>query len=176
MFLPDMALALLILGFCGFSRWFYIVTVPCAFVMLAIFCFLLPPVFFLDWIIYELILTAVVAVVYFTMRSRALLDRFCLAAIVSAACAILNPAVIAILLRKESLLHVFFGSYTPFRSFEIGSLAIIAGHIALVRIKNSGNLLPGRLVARVGLIIDYLWLCCWLFLFFAFQEGRSLWH
>ena len=120
--------------------------------------------------IYELFLTGVVFGVYAVLRRRGEIRHVCFTAVISAACAVLNPAVVHILFKVSGLPWVGLGG-SELRSFGAGLVAVITGHVALVRIRRNHPPLRGRALAWVGLVLGYLWLAGWIALLLVFA-GR----
>jgi hypothetical protein len=57
----------------------------------------------------------------------------------------------------------------------VALIAIVTGHIALRRIRRTVPRLRGRVLARIGLILGYVWIIGWIAFFAAFLRGMSGW-
>jgi hypothetical protein len=125
--------------------------------------------------IYEMFLIAVIAAVYAILRYRGQIQSVSLLAIISASCAIFNPAVVNILFRILALPSVGHGD-SEWRSFRVALIAVVTGHIALRRIRRTVPPLRGRVLAWIGVILGYVWIIGWIAFFAAFLRGMSGWH
>jgi hypothetical protein len=164
-YLENFIRAAIILGFCGISRWFCIVTAALAMGVVAI-----------GWVASlifhypislignncELFLIAVLVGLYFMLRNLRQRENICFPAIASAVCAVLNPAILTILFWLARL-PVWIHGDRQLRSCAVASVAVVSGHIALIRIMKSRDVLQGRIFAWVGIVAGYLWLCGWIF-------------
>jgi hypothetical protein len=171
-YLEDITIALLVLGLCGFSRWFYLFTAPLALVVIGVTCIFGSPLNLFFGNTQELLLMAVLV----SFRHQGRIKNVCYPAIVSVGCAILNPSVVSFLFWVTRFPFWVVRGDSELRSFDIGLVAVIAGHIALWRIKRSEHLQRGRFLAWIGLTLGYLWIFGWLFLLLEFDWGMTHWH
>lgn len=124
--------------------------------------------------IYELVLVAVLASIYWFLRRQQRLQSVSFLAIVSLTTAVLNPAVTHIIFKLTGLPWVGRGD-SELRSFAFGLLAAIIGHVALVRIRRANPPVRGRVAAWSGVVIGYLWAVGWLS-FYLYFMSRMAWR
>ncbi|MDX2109050.1 MAG: DUF4190 domain-containing protein [Verrucomicrobiota bacterium] len=122
--------------------------------------------------IYELLWVTVLAGIYLIIRRRQCLQSVSFLAIISLTTAILNPAVTHIIFKLIGLPWVGRGD-SELRSFAFGVLAVVTGHVALVRIRRANPPVRGRAAAWIGLVIGYLWVVSWISVLFLFAWGMS---
>lgn len=120
--------------------------------------------------IYWVFLAAVIAgtVKLYRHRHRGQPEVLSLAAVVSAYCALLNPFIADFIVRLTGLPSVFGDN--EIQSFFVAFSAVVAGHIALVRIRRNPHL-RGRALAWIGLVFGYLITIAWVGVYVAF-----IWH
>jgi hypothetical protein len=119
----------------------------------------------------EIVLVGVLVTAYVIMRLTGRLQTICFPAVVSAGCAILNTFVVHGLfslmrfpLRNDFLYFGFFADLL---------VAIVAGHIALRRIRRSPTPMRGRALAWVGLSLGYVGILLAIVIFIGVVQTLS---
>jgi hypothetical protein len=73
----------------------------------------------------------------------------------------LNPWAIRGVLRHLHIAHLFFSGFDYWVSIAGGFAAVVAGIVAVVRIRKSNGMLRGIPFAVLGLIAGALWVGIW---------------
>jgi hypothetical protein len=101
----------------------------------------------------ELLLAGVLLLAYAVIRFTPHFQKTSYLAVISSGCAILNPFVshaFLTLLGVRTVWRLYFPS-----TYVVLAIAVISGHIALRRIRQSPAPLGGRALAWVGLVAGY---------------------
>jgi hypothetical protein len=108
----------------------------------------------------ELVLILFLLLAYLTVRLTPWFPATCFLAVVSVSCVVLNPYVVHRLLAVLKL-HTVWRVYFP-HQYVVLLIAVVSGHVALRRIRQSSTPLRGRNLAWTGLVLGYAWLGCGL--------------
>jgi hypothetical protein len=114
--------------------------------------------------IYEIIAAAIFGLAYCSLRlSRGSSPpRLSFLAVFAALSVLLNPHLIHLVLMRVHFPYIVGRGDSEFRSFAAGVVALIAGIVAVIRIRKSKGGLRGLPFAIIGIVGGFLWAGAWV--------------
>jgi hypothetical protein len=124
---------------------------------------------------YEIIAAAILGLAYCNLRlSRGSSPpRLSFLAVFAALSVLLNPLLIHHVWMYGHFPYIVGVSVDGFHSFAAGVVALIAGIVAVIRIRKSKGKLKGLPFAIIGIVGGFLWAGAWAAFILAFSWGMA---